>query len=57
MKYHKKVLVHSKAEDVFVRHLEKATEIVSTWPKWKQGLLGAATPELRKDFHKNTRHK
>ncbi len=28
----------------FVEHLEKATEIVRSWPQWKQALLGSAKP-------------
>lgn len=26
----------------FQRHLDDASAIVATWPKWKQGVLGAA---------------
>ena len=29
--------------EAFVRHLERASEIVSTWPEWKQNLLGRRT--------------
>ncbi len=32
-------------EEHYVRRLEEATEIVRSWPEWKQHVLGPATPE------------
>lgn len=33
--------------DAFIKHLEDASRIVATWPKWKQELLGGvASVEL-----------
>lgn len=29
--------------DRFKEHLNTASEIVKTWPKWKQGVLGRST--------------
>jgi hypothetical protein len=31
-------------QEQFCEHLDKATEIVRTWPAWKQGVLGVPTP-------------
>ncbi len=33
----------------FVCHLEKATETVRSWPKWKQDILGDSTPTQKID--------
>ena len=34
----------SQATQTFLAHLDYASKLVATWPKWKQNLLGAAAP-------------
>ena len=47
----KKSTAESQTKDRFARHLEEASRIVSTWPGWKQCVLGGrgSAPALRKD--------
>lgn len=33
---------HNCSDDNFIKHLEKASEVVQTWPIWKQTVLGVA---------------
>jgi hypothetical protein len=38
------------ASEAFEQHLNRASSVVSTWPKWKQELLGGtASKETRDD--------
>jgi hypothetical protein len=30
----------SRGNQQFIKHLERASEIVKSWPQWKQGVLG-----------------
>lgn len=34
-------------KQMFLDHLEKAAKVVSTWPKWKQEVLGGTAEEVR----------
>ena len=33
-------IVHLAKQDNFARHLRYASEVVNTWPEWKQRVLG-----------------
>ena len=37
----------------FIAHLEKATETLRSWPKWKRTILGPALPEDREKENGN----
>jgi hypothetical protein len=34
----------NSSQQRFIEHLEKASEIVGSWPQWKQALLGSPMP-------------
>lgn len=46
-----------KDREKFIQHLERASEIVSTWPAWEQELLGGIAHSPRKRKPKMVRAK
>ena len=44
-----------KGRDAFIKHFERASEIVSRWPEWKQELLGGTGRSQGKSSRKSNR--
>lgn len=39
-----------KERERFINHLNRSTDIVRSWPKWKRNLMGMSTPEDLKEW-------
>ncbi len=41
-------------DDAFVKHLERASSVVRTWPAWKQEILGGTSSQPQVDSRTNS---